>query len=592
MTYGSVEPAGAAVVEPVRRRARRRGIATAVAAVTAAALVAGVAVARRGSTAAAARTTEALRSHDGKTPHHDRSSSYHSSHEHSSHHHKSHDRDGVSVVDDYYSSEGYTVEQNHFLEEENVKDFLVAKGFSLSYSYSYGELDDYIPRSMTSTVTPSLVMGAIGEDALGGYVAFGLTAASGSVMTAGWLVVMDLYGNIVKISSTLGALIGTANVTAHKMYNPVALKPINSTHFITAFGKTGANLVGPRFLWNWCTDEYTELAGGNDNDAHDINWSYDGNRFWQMDGDTELKEWEAYGTGRAVDRVKTHHMSDPNHAQLCEDDTVAYISSRMTDGIVKVNVTTGDVIWTLGGRHGDYDIVDFDGTRYSSGVRLWVGQHNAEYFGDSEYCMFDNELQTGNNSRMLCVVLDEVNEYAYLSWEYEFNENSPHFGDNDRLPTGNMLGCYWPDTQLYGSVEYDERAVEITRPGGEIAWQLEVMGAVCTATEGECDRSTGDGWTFYSIERFYTAPLVYNLTCSVGTLSFSTHNNFKQSNPSPARYALSGALGSLGSGTFDFTPHWRDTFVSVDASGLDGDVNLTVTNTWGDETTKIVACSY
>ena len=173
---------------------------------------------------------------------------------------------------------------------------------------------------------------------------------------------------------------------------------------------------------------------------------------------------------------------------------------------------------------------------------------------------------------------------------YKFNDYSSHFGDNDRLPTGNMLGCYWPYYQYDTGDSYDERAVEITRPGGDTAWQLDVVGA--PVTEAEYTRSKGDEWTFYSIERFYTAPLVYNLTCSVGTLSFSTHNNFKQSNPSKAMYAVTSETGSsLGSGTFDFTPHWRETFVSVDAQGLTGVVDVSVTNTWGDETVKSAQCS-
>ena len=171
-----------------------------------------------------------------------------------------------------------------------------------------------------------------------------------------------------------------------------------------------------------------------------------------------------------------------------------YISSRNTDAIVKVNVSSGDVLWTLGGQYGDYDVVDFDGTRYAKGSSLWAGQHNAEYFGDDEYCMFDNQYDSGNNSRLLCVVLDESEAYAYLSWEYDTGDYSPHFGDNDRLPTGNMLGCFWPMYQYDDADQFDERAIEVTRPGGETAWQLDVKGVKCD--ESECKRAAGSGWTF------------------------------------------------------------------------------------------------
>jgi hypothetical protein len=418
------------VVEPVRRRTWRRGVATAVAAVAAVALVAGVAVARRGSsTAAAARATEALRSHDGKTSHHDRTSSHHSSHVHSSHEQSSHEhershgasQDGGAQATYSYTYSSRTVKQSELLNNSGVQEALLATGRSLSYSYSYGELDTLLPRTLTSKLAADLIAGDVGEDALGGYVAFGLSYLWNSTITAGWIIVMNLYGDVVKISSTYGAMIGTANVTADEMYHPLALKLVNATHLLVALGTETGSLAGPRFLWDWSTDTYTELAGGNTNDAHDINWSHDGNRFWQMDGTSALKEWESYatgkGSGKAVEKVRTHRLADPNHAQLCEDDTVAYISSRNTNAIVKVNVTTGDVLWTLGGEYGDYDIVDFDGAVHPRGSTVFVGQHNAEYFGESEYCMFDNQYDTGNNSRMLCVVLDEADGSAYLSWE-------------------------------------------------------------------------------------------------------------------------------------------------------------------------------
>ena len=162
-----------------------------------------------------------------------------------------------------------------------------------------------------------------------------------------------------------------------------------------------------------------------------------------MDGTTSLKEWGAYdATAKALAHVKTHRLGDQNHAQLVEDDAVAYISSRSTNGIVKVNTTDDATVWVLGGEYGHFNITDFDGTTYPPGATLWAGQHNAEYFGDAEFCMFDNQYDMGNNSRLLCVTIDDEDaRLASLTWEYQFDDYSTHFGDNDRLPTGNMLGA-------------------------------------------------------------------------------------------------------------------------------------------------------
>ena len=45
------------------------------------------------------------------------------------------------------------------------------------------------------------------------------------------------------------------------------------------------------------------------------------------------------------------------------------------------------------------------GEESAAGESVWSCQHNAEYFGDAEFCMFDNQYDMGNNSRLLCVTI-------------------------------------------------------------------------------------------------------------------------------------------------------------------------------------------
>ena len=130
----------------------------------------------------------------------------------------------------------------------------------------------------------------------------------------------------------------------------------------------------------------------------------------------------------------------------------------------------------------------------------------------------------------------------------------------------------------------------------------------------------------YSVERFYDAPLVTNITCGSGLagtwLTFTAHNCFKQNELKPGTYEIalaptdtddteadvadgdaarrrslaSGGGTSPGlSGGFKFVPHWRSTHVSVDLSdiaGAGGNFNgtLSVLDEWGDRTTKHVTC--
>ena len=40
--------------------------------------------------------------------------------------------------------------------------------------------------------------------------------------------------------------------------------------------------------------------------------------------------------------------------------------------------------------------------------------------------------------------LDEDARVAYMDWELKLEEQTCIYGDNDRLPTGNLLASSWP----------------------------------------------------------------------------------------------------------------------------------------------------
>lgn len=77
---------------------------------------------------------------------------------------------------------------------------------------------------------------------------------------------------------------------------------------------------------------------------------------------------------------------------LIIQDSIAIISSRITNAIVKVNLTSDEVLWVAGGPNGTMDLIDENGKHFEAGkVDLWKGQHNVEYIGNDEYAMFDDE---------------------------------------------------------------------------------------------------------------------------------------------------------------------------------------------------------
>merc|ERR1711988_1115572 len=105
-------------------------------------------------------------------------------------------------------------------------------------------------------------------------------------------------------------------------------------------------------------------------------------------------------------------------------------------------MNTEEVDWIAGGEYGTLRIERLNGVTEKAGATLFYGQHNAEYFGDEEYMMFDNNYETGNTSRMLIVKIDQQEKKMTELWEYSMAPYpwgyTPYFGDNDRLPTGNL----------------------------------------------------------------------------------------------------------------------------------------------------------
>ena len=93
------------------------------------------------------------------------------------------------------------------------------------------------------------------------------------------------------------------------------------------------------------------------------------------------------------------------------------------------------------------------------------------------------------------VVLDEENLIANVTWQYETGVQSFIYGDADRLPTGHVLACYWPQ-QLSSTMlkQFDARVVEVApraaardasasdaaaAEADEVAWELLVHGHRC-----------------------------------------------------------------------------------------------------------------
>lgn len=122
------------------------------------------------------------------------------------------------------------------------------------------------------------------------------------------------------------------------------------------------------------------------------------------------------------------------------------VSLRSTNSILKIDSTTGDVIWTLGGNTGDFEIIDPLGG--------FIGQHAVSRTAGGNILLFDNgyenpgrtdgqlpEFQSrANVTRVVEYALDEVNHTATLVYSHVLpGQTAFATGLVQELPGGNIF---------------------------------------------------------------------------------------------------------------------------------------------------------
>ena len=452
-------------------------------------------------------------------------------------------------------------------------------------------VEGYLPTKMEFKVKDALVEQSVGSQAKQGHVVFNLAAYSGGPNTilASWMIVADYGGNIKTM---------VPMKYEKELYRNFGLKMWNDAELIVSAGKEG-KLRGPAFTFDWATGAIAALVDTNF-DIHDVQRARYGDKIWTLGSDLTYQELDVASgsTLSSTDLSETTTIADPNHLQLIEDDEYAIVSARYNNAIYKIHAATGKGVWILGGDDGVFDIAGPDGETYAAGSSYWVGQHNAEYIGNDEYAMFDNNYDEASiggsaNSRLLVVKVNESTYEANVTFQYDLDVYSDIFGDNDRLPTGNLLACYWPSDSMDYDNQFSAKIVEVVRDSSEVAFEVKITSTAMT--EAECPDNVcmiKDGFFMYSVERFYEAPLVYSYgyDAKTGVVSFTTANTYKQSSRYAATWTVTAADGTVYSGNFDYKAYWRETDVdAATVKGLDGDLTLTVTNAHG--TTRTVTVS-
>jgi hypothetical protein len=150
-------------------------------------------------------------------------------------------------------------------------------------------------------------------------------------------------------------------------------------------------------------------------------------------------QWESWDHFQITDATSidlTAHTIDYVHCNALEADTDGNIlvSSRHLSEITKIDRTTGDILWRMGGSQNEFTLV--------GDTQWFTYQHAIRRTATGTVTLFDNgNLSTPQESRALEYELDETNKIATRVWEYRHTPAlyAPFTGNVQRLPNGNSL---------------------------------------------------------------------------------------------------------------------------------------------------------
>ncbi|KAJ8611282.1 hypothetical protein CTAYLR_004153 [Chrysophaeum taylorii] len=210
------------------------------------------------------------------------------------------------------------------------------------------------------------------------------------------------------------------------------------------------------------------------------------------------------------------------------------------------DVGSGAVDYVAGGRFSTLLQLRRNGTvvdhRDGNGASLFYGAHNLEMVRHSKtrqtFVLFDNGFDAHTKeavhetSRLLLLEVDTNASTLAEAWYYELDHQAPIYGDADLTPSRSVMSCSWPAI-LTNKTAYDFQLFMVAptadTTGGRIDWAIRGYATMDQhhCVDYPCVRLRGkdapQGWSTYSVERFWEAPQIRSARCA----SFGESNEAK-----------------------------------------------------------------
>ena len=167
----------------------------------------------------------------------------------------------------------------------------------------------------------------------------------------------------------------------------------------------------------------------------------DGLYLQEFDMDQNLVfEWTSWDHINITDNLLvdlTAPLIDFIHANAIaiDHDNNILLSFRSLNEIIKIDRTTGNIMWRLGGSKNEFDFINDP----LNGFNM---QHNIQVLENGNITIFDNGLLHDTpTTRVVEYQLNEIDKNALLVWDYEHPNQykSIAMGSAQRLPNGNTL---------------------------------------------------------------------------------------------------------------------------------------------------------